>query len=228
MVSLTPAWYSTARCSNSASSAALAAVEPPLLEWVAANPKAAAIAKCLLGLLYSETARPDEARPLYDEAAMSRFAALSGRPTWLYTLSNWTLVCSSFRDQIGAEVLLELLAPYGDQIVTLNSVAYTGSVRHYLGLLCAVLDRREEASHHFASAAEIHRRIGAPAWLARTQLAWAQTLLESGSSTDRATAERLVHDAVTAAERLGLREVGRQAHHLAALTGFGAGSGPNV
>jgi tetratricopeptide (TPR) repeat protein len=198
---------------------ALAAIEPQLLGWVAANPAAGAIAKCFLALLYSETERPDEARQLYDEAAMSRFGPLSGRPSWLYTLSVWVLVCSSLRDQDGAEVLLDVLAPYADQIVTMSSLAYTGSVHHYLGLLSAVLDRREEAIHHFASAAEIHQRIGAPAWLARTQLGWAQTLLGSCSSKDRAAAGRLVLDAVVTAERLGLREVGRQAHDLHALTG---------
>ena len=197
----------------------LPAIEPQLLGFVAANPGAGAIAKCFVALLYSETARPDEARRLYDEAAMSRFGPRSGRPSWLYTLSVWALVCSSLRDEDGAEVLFNVLAPYADQIVTMSSLAYTGSVHHYLGLLSAVLDRREEANHHFASAAEVHQRIGAPAWLARTQLAWAQTLLGSGSSTDRAEAEQLVLDALTTAERLGLREVGRQAHDLNALTG---------
>jgi hypothetical protein len=51
------------------------------------------------------------------------------------------------------------------------------------------------ADGHFAVAAEVHKRIGAPVFLARTRLAWASSLLAQGSALAAMRARRLLEQA---------------------------------
>src|SRR5439155_18705023 len=75
-----------------------------------------------------------------------------------------------------AHALYGLPAPHHDQLDTMAGTV-AGAIVHYLGPLATVLGRLEEAEAHFVEAEQIHDRIGAPAWLARTHLEWARMLL---------------------------------------------------
>src|SRR5207237_289299 len=90
----------------------------------------------------------------------------------------------------------------------------SGSVSHYLGLLAASLGRHHPAAAHFAEAAAVHARMGAPALLARTRLEWAGTLLARRAPGDAERARGLLGDALTTARHLGLRTVEQRASAL--------------
>jgi hypothetical protein len=86
------------------------------------------------------------------------------------------------------------LLPYADRLAV-NGVNLNGSMAMRLGELAAVLGRHAEADGHFAVAAEVHKRIGAPVFLARTRLAWASSLLAQGSALAAMRARRLLEQA---------------------------------
>jgi len=163
-----------------------------------------------------------KARGFLDELAAGDFADLAFEPTWLHIVANCATVAAAIGDGPRATRLFELMAPYAGQIVTLSSLAYCGSVDHYLGLLAAALGRHDEADGHFAAAAVIHHQVGAPAWLARTRVAWARSLAAAGRP---AGVPRLLEEAAATAEALGLGSVARAVAangHAAA----GPGTGP--
>ena len=55
-----------------------------------------------------------------------------------------------------------------------------GARRPPLGALATLLGRFDEAEAQFAAATDLHGRIGAPCWLARTRLEWSRMLLRRG------------------------------------------------
>lgn len=123
-------------------------------------------------LAYCETGRAGDARPIFDELAAKDFADLAFEPVWLYVLCNNAAVCAHLGDADRAVRLLDLIRPYDGQVVTMSSLAYSGAVAHYLAVLARTLGRDHEADRWFAAAAEVHERLGAPTWLARTRREW--------------------------------------------------------
>jgi hypothetical protein len=77
-----------------------------------------------------------------------------------------------------------------------NGVSSFGAVDRYLGLLAATTGDLDAADHHFAAAAALHERIGAPIWLARTQLDWARMLRRRRGAGDEDRAETLLSEAL--------------------------------
>src|SRR5207253_826654 len=84
----------------------------------------------------------------------------------------------------------------------------------YLGMLATTLGRYFEADAHFAAAAAIHTRIGAPAWLARTQVDWGRMLLRRDGKGDAEQAGELLASALRTARRIGLPTVERRSAAL--------------
>jgi tetratricopeptide (TPR) repeat protein len=75
----------------------------------------------------------------------------------------------------------EILAPYAGRLPS-NGTVCMWSVSLGLATLAAPAGRPEDAERHFVEAHEQHERIGAPVWLARTQLEWGRFLLGAGES----------------------------------------------
>ena len=63
---------------------------------------------------------------------------------------------------------------------TLWLLTVNGSVERILGVLAATLERWELADRHFAAASEVHERIAAPLFLARTWMNWGRALTSRG------------------------------------------------
>ena len=72
--------------------------------------------------------------------------------------------------------LHELLSPWRSQLVVTPSTCL-GSVAHYIGMLATRLDRPGNADDAFAQATDIHERMNAPIWTARTRLEWGRSLI---------------------------------------------------
>ncbi len=108
-----------------------------------------------------------------------------------------------------ARTLYELLTPYADlNIVAGVGAVCFGPVSRYLGRLAVRLGLREQAVGHLEASLQASERLRSPVWLAHTQLDLA-TALGSGLR-----ASRLIEDAASTAERLGLARVGFRAAGL--------------
>ena len=97
-----------------------------------------------------------------------------------------------------------------------------GSIDWALGALATTLERYEQAEGHFAAAAEIDERFGAPLLLARTHAGWARALIARGRPEDFERARHLLEQAEETAARLGgelvTREVEESRAALAAIS----------
>jgi tetratricopeptide (TPR) repeat protein len=171
------------------------------------------LGRARLALLHCELDRPDQAREVLEDAATGHFDDLPRDWTFLAVASLWAGVCAYLGDAPRAAVLYELLHPYRERLAT-SASRPNPSVSHYLGMLAATLGRFDHAEAHFATAAAIHERIGAPIWLARTRMEWARLLLARPQAGDADRARMLLGQALDTARQLGLANVERRAVQL--------------
>jgi class 3 adenylate cyclase/tetratricopeptide (TPR) repeat protein len=170
-------------------------------------------ARAYLARILCELDRPDEALEHYELLAAENFTALPRDPVWILGVSQCAAVAAWLGDRAGARVLFDLLAPYASQIVFMNGGSL-GAVAHYLAVLAATFGDFDEAERHFTDAAAAHERIGAPIWLARTNLEWARMLLARRQPGDAERARELLGQALTTARARRLTNIERRAVHL--------------
>ena len=84
-----------------------------------------------------------------------------------------------------------------------NCSGCLGSASHYLGLLTETLSQFDTAETHFKDALEFNRKIKAPPMIARTQLCYAELLLDHGGPERRAEGLTLLEEALDTARPLG-------------------------
>ncbi|MGQ0716101.1 MAG: ATP-binding protein [Pseudonocardiales bacterium] len=186
-----------------ASIADAVAQHPGLWGWQAA-----------LALCHCELGRWDEAHVVFQKLTADDFTSRPYDVNWLAGMALSTEVCTELGDVPSAAVLSRLLAPYADQFVTTGPVTCFGSVARYLGRLAVTMGRLDEADAHFAAAAAAHARIGASAWLTRTQLDWANLLLTRQSHGDVQLATKLLGQALGTARQQALSALERRASIL--------------
>jgi tetratricopeptide (TPR) repeat protein len=147
--------------------------------------------------------------------ASAGFDALPRDANWLIAVTLLAEVCGALGDADRAGELLALLAPYGGRNVIVGRAAScNGSASRLLGILATALGQWEEAERWFAEAHEMHVRMGARPWLARTELAWAEMLLARGQAGDVAAARRRLAEAIVLADALGMVAVAERARAL--------------
>ncbi len=154
-----------------------------------------------------QAGRDAEARQLVlaeDFQSVPRDAAWSG------TVLGWADVCSDLGLGDRAPELYELLAPFSGQLASGGSVLY-GSIARVLARLATTLERYEQAEGHFAAAAEIEERFGAPLFLARTRTGWAGMLIAHGRPEDGERAQHMLEQAEEIAAQLGAHGITREA-----------------
>jgi class 3 adenylate cyclase/tetratricopeptide (TPR) repeat protein len=169
------------------------------------------LAACAL-VLY-ELGRESEARDVFDRMAGDGFTSIPANFMWLYTITMLGEVCAGLHDTERAAILYGRLAPYRSLVAHIGT-ATSGCVAHYVGLLAATLGRFAEADAHFAEAARVHDAMGAPVWLARTQVEWARTLLARAQPGDAERARQHLGHALATARAIGLGTVERRAVDL--------------
>jgi tetratricopeptide (TPR) repeat protein len=166
-----------------------------------------------------ESGREDEARAL---ALAEDFQSIPWDKSWSIAMFFWAEACSRLRVLDRAGELYKFLAPFSGQLAA-SDIAAWGSIARALGALAATLGRYEEAEGHFAAAAEIEERFGAPLLLARTHAGWARALIARGRPEDLDRAQQMLEQAKDAAGRLGAegitREVAESRAALAAING---------
>jgi DNA-binding SARP family transcriptional activator/tetratricopeptide (TPR) repeat protein len=171
--------------------------------------------RCCQALMHVELGRPEEAREAFESVASAGFDALPRDANWLIAVTLLAEVCGSLGDADRAGDLLALLAPHGGRNVLVGRAAScNGSASRLLGILATVLGQWEEAERWFAEALEMHVRMGARPWLARTELAWAEMLLARGESGDDVAARQRLAEAIVLADALGMVAVAERARAL--------------
>ncbi len=163
-----------------------------------------------LAMLYCELGRDDDARRLLNGLATSEYHVPSD-VLWSPAVARWAAVVAHLGDREGAAVLRKWLAPYEAQLVFPAGGIILGAVANYLGLLAATLKDYQQANDYFAMAAAVHDRTEAPAWLARTHLEWARTLLVGAELRHGERARQLLGQALDTARKFGLVNVEQRA-----------------
>lgn len=138
-----------------------------------------------------ESGRADEAREL---ALAADFQGVRLDETWFMAMFAWAEVCSRLCVLDRADEIYELLEPFSGQLVAGGTIV-SGSIDWALGMLAMTLERYEDADGHFATAAEIEERLGAPLLLARTHAGWARALIARGRSEDLERAQHMLQQA---------------------------------
>jgi tetratricopeptide (TPR) repeat protein len=169
----------------------------------------------VLAFVHSQLDGHAEAREIIDSLAADDFTALPSAFLSLYSLTVAATACAAVGDRASALVLYDRLRPWGG-LVAHGCACATGTVAHHLGLLAGVLTRYEVADQHFAQAAALNERIGAPTWQAWTRLEWARTLVERGEQRDTVRARELLGLAMVTAGELGMSGVVTRAEDLLA------------
>jgi ATP/maltotriose-dependent transcriptional regulator MalT len=175
--------------------------------------------RAMLARLQVEDGREHEAA-----AALPRMVA--DLPTvrhfafWLPCAVLLAEVAFAVGDAGAAGTLYEQLLPFAACNVSLGAgVLSRGVVAERLGLLATVTGAVDQAIVHFEDALRRNARNGALPALARTQIAYAQVLLEHGDPSARDRAQQLLADGLVTARRLGM--AGRVGKALARRDGAG-------
>jgi hypothetical protein len=165
-----------------------------------------------------ESGQEDQAREL---TLAEDFQSVPSDDIWSIGMFLWADACSRLRVADRAGELYELLAPFSGQLARTGTVVC--SIPWALGSLATTLERYEQAEGHFADAAQIEARLGAPLFLARTHTGWARALIARGLPEDIEHAKQMLEQANDTAARLGARLITREVEgcraDLAAISG---------
>jgi hypothetical protein len=167
-----------------------------------------------LAALLAAAGRLDEARHELARLAREDFADVPRDRGFLPTLAFAAEVAHATGSVATAEQLHALLSPYTRLCVVAGSLLFYGSVSHHLGLLDATRGRDADALDHFERALDVHARIGARPFGARTQLAMAELLARCRTAGNAERAADLASAALASARALGLERIAASARRF--------------
>jgi tetratricopeptide (TPR) repeat protein len=165
---------------------------------LAGKPDSLAVLRASAALALIESDRADEAREL---ALVEDFQSVPWDLIWPQAMFIWADACSRLGLGDRAGELYELLGPFSGQLAV-SGTTLSGSIDWALGRLATTLQQYEHAEDHFAAAAQIDERLGAPLFLARTYADWARELIARGRPEDLDSAPAMLEQAEEGAERL--------------------------
>ena len=181
----------------------------PLIEQIAAENPALPVFRATLAEGHMEAGNVDTARQML-EAAAADLASLPYDVVWIFAVASYADVATELRAEAPARLLLDLLAPFDDQVLFIGATA--GSpVAYYCGGLESVLGRYNEAEAHFAKAAELNARGQMEFAAAVNHLQWGRMLSARGGPGDVERARDLLAQAHDTAVSRGYASVARRA-----------------
>jgi len=181
----------------------------PMIEQVAADNPALPVFRATLAEGHMEAGDVDTARRML-EAATAALDSLPYDVVWIFAVASYADVASELRAETPARLLLNLLAPFDDQVLFIGATA--GSpVAYYCGSLESVLGRYEEAEAHFVTAAELNARGQMKFAAAATHLRWGRMLSARNGPGDLERARDLLRQAHDAASSRGYVSIARRA-----------------
>jgi DNA-binding SARP family transcriptional activator len=178
-------------------------LEVALAKQNSAEAPTVTVFSCVLADLCARLGREADARSILESLAEIDFEVLPDNDK----LFSWSLlagVCAKLGIVDHARRLYELMLPGAHRNAVCHPGGALGSVSHYLGQLAMMGERWEEAEQHFSDALAMNAKMGAHPWVAHTQLDLARMLLARSETGDQEKAERLVSEALTTCEQLGM------------------------
>ena len=148
--------------------------------------------------------RLDEARIALRLSAPSAFENLGSAIDSLSRIATITEVIALVGDRDLAERTYKAALPFARLNVSVGAAGLTGSVSRCLGILATTLERWDDAAKHFEEAIEFERRMGAPPFVVRSQVAYAEMLLRTGRDGDLRHAQKLLESAIATSRELGM------------------------
>jgi len=155
-----------------------------------------------LAEVFCGSGRHAEAAALLDRKVADGFAGAPFDSTWLLVHTTWADCAADLGRADAAPLLIERLAPYAGQVIFTN-VHTKGAVARSPGRLALLTGDRDRAVAWLDEALELHRRLGARYWIARTELELADALDARRAAGDAERATELTADAVVAVDRYG-------------------------
>jgi hypothetical protein len=144
----------------------------PILDEIAAGEGELPVFLAGRAAVLAAAGPPAQARAALDAAFRHGLDEYPRDQNWLATLGALAPAVATHGNERQIQLLLENLEPYAERVIVVgHGVTTHGAVSHHLGLLAAALGADEPADRHFERAEEIHRRLRAPLWLARTRRA---------------------------------------------------------
>ncbi len=125
--------------------------------------------RCVLAHMAGELGYVPEARAVVAALAADDFASVPFDEEWLVSMSLIAETTCALGEAELAEALYERLLPYADRVAISYPEVSCGAVARYLGLLATTAGAWDDAEQCFRQAVEVHERIGAESWLARTR-----------------------------------------------------------
>jgi tetratricopeptide (TPR) repeat protein len=181
----------------------------PLIEQIAAENPALPVFRATLAEGHMEAGNGDTARQML-EAAVADLTSLPYDVVWIFAVASYADVATELRAEEPARLLLDLLAPFDEQVLFIGATA--GSpVAYYCGSLESVLGRYDQAETHFARAAELNALGQLEFATAVTHLQWGRMLSSRGRPGDVQRARDLLGHAHDAAVSRGYASVARRA-----------------
>src|SRR5262245_19625901 len=161
---------------------------------------------CTLAVAHAEAGRTEAARALVERLGANAFTDVPRDVHFFPALAMLAEAVHLLDDAERAEQLHSLLLPHADRNVVASwwSPTYIGSVERFLGLLAATAGRLDDAARHFEEAERANARLGVRAQLAHAKVDHARVLFSRNGSGDREHGLRLISEARTTAEELGL------------------------
>jgi class 3 adenylate cyclase/tetratricopeptide (TPR) repeat protein len=181
----------------------------PLIEQIAAENPALPVFRATLAEGHMEAGNVDTAHQML-EAAAADLASLPYDVVWIFAVASYADVATELRAEAPSQLLLDLLAPFDDQVLFIGATA--GSpVAYYCGTLESVLGRYNEADTHFAKAAELNASGQMEFAAAATHLQWGRMLLARRGPGDLERARDHLSQAHDTAASRGYAGIARRA-----------------
>jgi tetratricopeptide (TPR) repeat protein len=181
----------------------------PMIEQVAAENPALPVFRATLAEGHMEAGNVDTAQRML-EAAVADLTSLPYDVVWIFAVASYADVATELHAEAPARLLLDLLAPFDDQVLFIGATA--GSpVAYYCGSLESVLGRYDEAEKHFAKAAELNARGQLEFSAAVTHLQWGRMHSARGGPGDLERARDLLAQAHDTAVSRGYAGIARRA-----------------
>ena len=156
--------------------------------------------------IYANTDQPDLAREQLEVLAADDFAMVPRNNLWVVTIAGAARTAGAVGALEIAAWALEAMLPFA-HCIAVTPVSYEQPVGMSLGTAAAALGRWEQAEQLFGQALDVSKRLGAPTFVAVTQVAWALALINRDQTGDVERAREMATLSLATAEELGLGRV---------------------
>jgi hypothetical protein len=173
------------------------------------------LGRAMLGVLLADAGREQEAQEFLDAESEAGFlpTRTGGVDDFLAYLHLWAEIAASLADCRVAAVLFERMLPAAGAFVTTVTLFY-GALDRTLGRLATVLGRFDDAERYLDNAETMHKRAGAPLFLARSWADQAALCITRNPTANETRVHELVEAATTIAREHDAPGVVHYAQHV--------------